>query len=77
MTSTSPLDQPRVDLTEKDPTQMTDQELSAWIQMIKDRRTSNALALENKPARKTSKGAAEDSKREETKKAVLGSLLGL
>src|SRR5438093_8427125 len=73
----SPLDQPRVDLTDKDPTQMTDQELDQWIRFCRDRRTANATALENKPTRRTSKSAAEDSKRETEKKNVMNSLLGL
>ena len=72
--TSSPLDQPRVDLVDQDPTQMDDQTLLKWIQAVRERRTSNALAAENRPVRRTSKAAAEESAREQTKKAVLSSL---
>lgn len=54
------LESPRVSLTEKDPTEMTDEELNEYVRQIRLRRTSQQLANENKP-RRPSKKAVEES----------------
>ena len=60
-TASAPLDSPRVSLLEKDLTQMSELELQEFVKMCRARYTSQAIALENKPERKSAKGVKEPS----------------
>jgi hypothetical protein len=70
--TTLPLDAPRVSLTDKSVEEMNDEELREFVRFVRDRRTSQQLANENKPSR-AGKGSGELP--ETKKKKLLNDLL--
>src|ERR1017187_5012711 len=66
------LDQPRVDLTQLKLEEMTDDQLEQFVKNVRERRTSQQLALENKPSRR---GRADNTPSVSKTKQLLSGLL--